>query len=344
MRITSKDLPQADTLESVLLTVIAVGNGAQRDIDIANSIPNIANDDRQGRYYRNAAELLNFITNRRNNSSLTSKGAELLNNPVLSNPIFIASVLNLNIYQNLLPFLELHPEGLSRQQILDYLQSIADPEMGPEMIPRRISTILSWSRTLGFIVQLENDRYIIQNNLNDDLPIFEIQDANQPLLPETGDLSEFTEIENRTLRAYETIVYLKNQAILERAVISHNTLVNIVARRIRNNGGIPKSNQLIDLAVKLNGDYLFEMKSTTDMNVRSQIRKGISQLYEYRYLQNKSTAKLVLVIEKPLSASNSWMHEYIEIDREIYLIWDGNNELYGSDRARNELPFLRINQ
>jgi len=341
-RITSSDLPQADRLESVLLTVIAVGNGAQTDIEIAKRIPGIQGDDRQGRYYRNAAEMLGFITNRRNNSTITQKGQELLTNPVLINPLFIASVLNLEIYQKLIPYLELYPEGCSRQQILNYLQSVSDPEIGSSMILRRISTILAWPRTLGFLSQLDNGKFIFQNNLSNDLPIFEIQDDVQPLLPVTGDLSEYQEIEQRTANAKEEVAYFKDQAKLERATNAHIALVNLVAQRIRNNGGIPKSNQLIDLAVRFDLDYILEMKSTTDENVRAQIRKGMSQLYEYRYLQNKPDAKLILVVEKPLTASHSWMLDYMESDREISIVWDGNNELYGSEKTRNELSFLNL--
>jgi len=341
-RITSSDLPQADRLESVLLTVIAVGDGARTDIEIANRIPGIEGDDRQGRYYRNAAEMLGFISNQRNNATLTSKGTELLNNPTLTNPLFIASVLNLEVYQKLLPFMELHPEGLTRQEIESYLQSIADPGIGPSMIPRRISTIIAWPRTLGFLRQTDDGRLQIQNNLSGDLPVFEIQDDDQPLLPVTGDLSEYQEIEQRILRAQQEVAYFKDQAILERATNAHIALVNLVSQRIRQNGGIPKSNQLIDLAVRLDQDYIFEMKSTNDDNVRSQVRKGMSQLYEYRYLQNKPDAKLILVIEKPLGASHSWMLDYMESDREISMVWDGNEELYGSERTRNELGFLGL--
>lgn len=341
-RITSSDLPQADRLESVLLTVMAVGNGARTDMEIANMIPGIGGDDRQGRYYRNAAEMLGFISNNRNNSTLTQKGQELINNPVLINPLFIASVLNLEVYQKLLPYLELYPDGRTRQEIMDYLQSIADPGIGPSMIPRRISTILAWPRTLGFLNQKANGQFQILNNLTVDLPVFEIQDDDQPLLPITGDLSEYQEIEQRTTNVREEVVYFKDQAKLERSTNAHIALINIVAQRIRDNGGIPKSNQLIDLAVRLDRDYIFEMKSTTEDNVRSQIRKGMSQLYEYRYIQNKPNAKLILVVEKPLTVGTSWMLDYMESDREINLVWDGNNELFGSERTRNDLGFLRL--
>ena len=84
------------------------------------------------------------------------------------------------------------------------------------------------------------------------------------------------------------------------------------------------------------------MKSTTEANEKSQIRAGLSQLYEYRYLQNKPQAKLVLIIEKPLSRNERWRQEYLEQDREIHLIWDGDNTLYGSERSNIELPFLNL--
>jgi len=341
-RITSKDLPQADKLESVLLTVIAVGNGARTDIEIANQIPGIEGDARQGRYYRNAAEMLGYISNQRNNSTLTPKGKELLNNATLSNPLFISSILNLKVYQKLLPYLELHPEGLTKEEIIYYLQEISDPRIGFSMIPRRISTILAWPRTLGFLRKTQDGRFQIQNKLSDDLPVFEIQDDFQPLLPVTGNLSEYQEIEQRIKTAKEDVAYFKNQAKLERSTNAHITLVNLVAQRIREYGGIPKANQLIDLAVRLDRDYIFEMKSTNESNVRSQVRKGLSQLYEYRYLQNKPDAKLILVVDKPLGTRNIWILDYMENDREINVVWDGNNELYGSKKTRDEVAFLRL--
>src|SRR4051812_2835917 len=125
MRIQSKDLPQADRIESVVLATAAVANGASTDLEIANQVHGIEGDDRQGRYYRRAAEILGFITNNHNNAQITAKGIEIASNPILTNPTLLASVLNLNLYQKLIPFLELHPEGLTRQQIINYLESIA---------------------------------------------------------------------------------------------------------------------------------------------------------------------------------------------------------------------------
>ena len=52
MRIQSNDLPQADRIESVIAATVAVSRGARTDIEIANQIPRLEGDDRQGRYYR----------------------------------------------------------------------------------------------------------------------------------------------------------------------------------------------------------------------------------------------------------------------------------------------------
>lgn len=128
--------------------------------------------------------------------------------------------------------------------------------MGQSMIPRRISTILAWPKTLGFI-EVRNNRFFLRNNFNSDLPVFQINDITQPLLPNTGDLIEYEEISERTNKASEIISYYKDLTKAERSNNAHIKLVNLVAERIRNYGGIPKCNQLIDLAVKLDQNYFF---------------------------------------------------------------------------------------
>lgn len=91
-----------------------------------------------------------------------------------------------------------------------------------------------------------------------------------------------------------------DDAARERANESHQMLTDLVAAKIRKAGAIPKRNRFVDLSALLRDDlYLFEMKSTTGGNVHSQIRRAVSQLYEYRYLQQVPTAKLVVVIENP---------------------------------------------
>ena len=79
----------------------------------------------------------------------------------------------------------------------------------------------------------------------------------------------------------------------------------------------------------------------TSENVRSQVRKGISQLYEYRYLQALPSAQLVLLLEKPLEGNDEWMLDYVTKDREISVIWDNSNDkLFSTVDGLKHLPFL----
>ena len=118
-------------------------------------------------------------------------------------------------------------------------------------------------------------------------------------------------------------------------------MVKLMAERLRQRGAMPKANRYIDLSARWEeADYLFEMKSTTDDNPHAQIRRGLSQLYEYRYIQNVKQAKLVLVIENPLPKENRWMEDYLIKDRGVLLVWDGNGKFDCSPDIRKHLEFL----
>ncbi len=342
MKIQTNDLPQADRLDSVIAATLAVSKGARTDIQIANKVRGIEGDPRQGRYYRRAAEILGFIKNDRNNATITEKGRLISTNPKLSNPRLLDSVLNLTLYQKLLPLFEKNPKGVTQNQVINFLQAISDPSMGGTMIPRRISTIIAWLRTLK-VVELTGEKYRLSNKIIPAMPAIELKDSQQPILP-ARNLNDYKVVSSRIKGAKDVIEIYKDQAKVERAKTSHQNLVNLVANRIKTSGAIPKSNQFIDLAATLKQDFIFEMKSTTELNVKSQVRKGISQLYEYRYLQNRPEATLVLVVENPLISKNGWLVDYMESDREILLIWDGDNSLYGTTRTRAKLDFLRLSK
>ena len=112
--------------------------------------------------------------------------------------------------------------------------------------------------------------------------------------------------------------------------------------KIRRTGALPRRNRHLDLAAHIGPKHcLFEMKSTTKSNIQSQIRRGVSQLYEYRYLQGVPDAKLVLVIEKPLSRSLAWMSDYLIQDRCILPVWDFDGDrLHCPQSVRADLDFL----
>lgn len=342
MRIPSDEIPQADLITDVVRTVICISQGGQSFQDIATAINKV---ERQGRYYRKAAEIIGLIaTPTTNHSILTDLGREFIRTgSTLTNPIFIQAVLSARIFQRLIPFLELNSaNGVTRDQIIAFVASVADLE-GGSMAGRRFSSLVAWLEELN-IISRQNDRfYLSAPVVNNAVQILNFTNADEPILPRATSLQEYEEVRLRTSRAGETIVTYRDLAATERADNAHRTLVNLVASRIRNSGSIPRYNQLIDLATRHNdNDYIFEMKSITPSNSKTQVRNGLSQLYEYKYLQNLPDSRLILVVETPLPADTRWMTEYLESDRNINVVWDGNDQLYGTERTRNDLPFLGI--
>jgi hypothetical protein len=336
MKIPSSKIPQADMLDDVLSVANAVDQGARTFQDIAKHIQKV---ERQGRYYRLAAELLGLIRNDKNNSELTDLGKVFVSsNALTKNEIARNAVLNAHVFQRMLPFFELHPDGVSRNSIEDFIEEVTQPTT-QSMIHRRASTLLSWLEKIG-VLENNEDIYKIRSSQTSSTPIMQFPD-DEPLAPKSSDLNEYKTVQERTERAGETIQVLIDQAVYDRANAIHRGLINIVADRLRDAGSLPRFNRFVDLATTTeNQAYLFEMKSVNKNNSRSQIRSGLSQLYEYRYLQNLPDAKLILVISDPLDKKDTWMQEYLEDDRQIHLVWDGNNQLFASKKTKQELSFL----
>lgn len=342
MKIQSEEIPQADTLEDVIKTVVCVSNGGERFQDIARAIGKV---ERQGRYYRKAAEILGFIESvGKNHSALTDLGRNFLDAGLnLDNQILIDSVFSARIFQRIIPYFEIRKNnGVTKNEIIEFILDVSDITKD-SMAPRRVSSVVSWLESLGIIYKSGDKYFLSTQKINQKVPILEFTDISEPLLPKSNDMREYEAVDMRVKKARADIVIYQDSAAMDRADNAHRRLVNLVADRIKNSGSIPRYNKFIDLATKhVDQDYIFEMKSITEDNAKSQIRTGLSQLYEYRYLQNLPNAKLVLVIEKPLPKKNNWLLEYLEKDRDISLIWDGNDNLFGSAKAKENLQFLRI--
>ena len=356
MLIPRDQIPQADVLNEVIRTVEAVAGGAETFQDIASILGKV---ERQGRYYRLAAQIIGLLDNHDNRAYLTEAGSQFIAASTLDRPELLRqAVLNTRLFQRFLLFLEAQPQGATRREVENFLAAVT--QTTPAMIERRTSTVIAWASAVG-IIQRHEDRYVPQFDMEASgsfIPnirelqrapyletsaqaVMEVQDTTEPLLPRAGDLHEYQAVEARTTSAVEDITVLVNAAARERANDAHRQLVNLVASRIRRAGGIPRSNRFIDLAARINDrPLIFEMKSTTDDNTRSQVRSGLSQLFEYRYLQALPDAVLVLVLERPLEAGTGWLRDYIEKDRNILLLWDGDGDLYASEETQRELDFL----
>ncbi|HXR06250.1 MAG TPA: hypothetical protein VN765_02910 [Candidatus Acidoferrum sp.] len=163
----------------------------------------------------------------------------------------------------------------------------------------------------------------------------------EPVFQNRYNSQAYWEQVQRVASKHEAISYFVDEAKRERATTSHETLVKLMAECLRQRGAVPKANRYIDLSARWDGDdYLFEMKSTTEENPHAQIRRGLSQLYEYRYIQNVQKAKLVLVVENPVPRKLSWIDQYLIKDRGILLVWDGQGKFSCSPDSRTHIPFL----
>ncbi len=101
----------------------------------------------------------------------------------------------------------------------------------------------------------------------------------------------------------------------ERANRSHYLLEKELAAIARKRRFTPRHNQNIDLYFETStGTVLIEIKSCTDTNFHSQARKGISQLFEYRFLYPKligPNVTMLLVMETKPPRRKMWLVEYV---------------------------------
>jgi len=337
MRIPSADIPQADKLSEVVQLVEAVAKGAETFQALAAKINKV---EHQSRYYRRAAEIIGLVKNFRTHSELTPWGRKLIQTPIgQRHHILLKAVLGTAIFQRLIPFFERHPHGINQAILQAFITDVADLGVEP-MAPRRMSTIINWLESLNIVNKLPNGDLVFEKDTFQQVPAIEFL-IHEPLLPKASSLREYEIMAARIKSIKETITVLVDQAKRERANDEHRKLINLVASRVWRAGAIPKTNQFIDMAaLVVERSFIFEMKSITKENALSQIRDGLNQLYEYRYLQNIPEAILVLVVSTALPKPDAWMHDYLEKDGQVRFLWGGENQLYGSQETREELAFL----
>lgn len=205
------EIPQADELNKVILTVEAVQNSNRTDQQIADYV---GFTDRQGRYYRLAAEILGLLNNSNNNAVLTTLGEELV---VLDDKNRIKKTRTIvsqnSFFSVLLNFIEKQPKGVSRSQILNYLMQII--EGAESTIARRITTVLNWLTQielvkLDFKETSEGDKenlYFFNNDLLEEESINDIEKPDS-IYPATYNNEELDIKENHMqvialLRKYE---------------------------------------------------------------------------------------------------------------------------------------------
>ena len=116
---------------------------------------------------------------------------------------------------------------------------------------------------------------------------------------------------------------------LEKANRLHSSTLNILSQTLLRIKCAVKETKLIDAYSVVKGKkFIFEVKSINEGNEREQIRKELSQLYEYRFLYSMMDATLCVVFsQKPFS---QWLIDYLLQDRQIMVLWVENGSLAGS--------------
>lgn len=336
--ISTKDIPQADSLEKVVLAAQAVSQGNSTFQEIASYLELT---DRQGRYYRRAAEILRFVAraSHSNLSTLTPLGHDLLRGDAeRRKQLLTTQVLGVPIVQSVVGMLTASNGTATQRDLKASLWKIVS-NTTQGMAERRLMTIISWLESLDIV--RKSGEYVMLRDLPSSINKIEISDPETPVLPKPTELRLFEEVSRRATEASAIIRFEVNRAKLERANVAHERLRSLLAEKIKRSGFLPTYNKYIDLAVRISDqNFLIEAKSSA--NIRVQVRRGLSQLYEYRYLQCLPNAVLILLLEKPLAGVNEWLLDYLIRDRGIYVIWDAvNDELFTTDEGRQELPFMR---
>jgi hypothetical protein len=201
----------------------------------------------------------------------------------------------------------------------------------------------SWGSYFDGVKTLEQEKVIALTSENpvilSELESNEIVSSSDIEIKKSENIYQLREF-NFDSNGSESIVNLNRKTIYtdpeitrikrQRANLIHKVLLEKLYTYLEKCGAKPYENEHIDLFAKLpsNEKYVFEVKSLNSDNLLSQTRKGVSQLYEYRYRYQDIIGydvKLCLVFPyEPTSIP--WLQEYLCKDREIAVIWFIEND------------------
>ena len=132
----------------------------------------------------------------------------------------------------------------------------------------------------------------------------------------------------------------------QKSNLRHKILLSQLDEHLRKLGAKPMDNEHIDLYAELpsDGSFLFEVKSANTENLLSQTRKGLSQLYEYRFRYSddiKENATLCLVYPKEPNEID-WLEDYLCNDRDIAVAWFEGEQFHYSLYCASKMDCLNV--
>ncbi len=134
----------------------------------------------------------------------------------------------------------------------------------------------------------------------------------------------------------------------QRRNLYHKLLLDQLEQLFKKTGASPVENEHIDLYAEVpnDGAFLFEVKSGGE-NLLDQIRKGVSQLYEYKYRYKdviRNDATLCLLLPESPSREFPWMENYLCADRDITVCWFNSEGMldFPTPFGQNLIPLKEI--
>lgn len=209
---------------------------------------------------------------------------------------------------------------------------------GVRLLPSSIVTALTCDYALDAAIPLEPALVIGATPTPLPLPVAE----KYPFRERIGVPSPVRPYDRRREMADPEVTRIK----LQRRNLAHKELIDKMDTFLRSLGAMPKENDHIDLFADIphDGSFIFEMKSGGD-SLLDQIRKGLSQLYEYRYRYREVVGdrhlSLCLVLpERP--SSIPWITDYLCNDRGVNLCWfDESGQPIWPARCEGSMKVLR---
>ena len=335
--LTTREIPQADTLDNIIDVVEFVAKGYSSYQMIAKKLGLV---ERQGRYYRLAGELLGFIHNvpHQNRASLTPLGKKFLSSPSDERRTMIfAQIFSVPVVQTVIGILVASGGCALQEEIYGVLFDIVT-DSTKTMMRRRLQTVLSWLGTLGIITK--SGSVVKLANFPESTNLIEIKDVRLPVLPRIEETKLFKDVFASALSNREIIQVEARIASLERTNQNHEILRNMFAQRVRSCGTISTFNSYVDLAARINNASIIVEAKILGSNLEDEIHRGLSQLTKFKALQCLPDAKVILLVDQDLSKVNCDVFTDLEkVDQ--YLAWKGrNNDLY-TKPAIAGIPFIK---
>lgn len=319
------EFPQANNILNVGKAVLAVAGGRHSDIEIERYLK-MHSGGRQGRYHRKAAELLGLISSHANNAKLTALGTEfsILNTDIERIDYLARCIVEAPVFRDALELVDQQNPTSDKMR-----QWFVDSYDGAHATAvRRYSTFLNYVKRADLVSEkgghLQLKRFAVgllpHQNINaaQAQPTYQI--GNVPNAP-------------NTMRG-QTIAYEVDVQKHEQAKMSHWKLVNAKAAQLKAKNFQVATLGPIDLVARdQNAVTFYEMKSIANdgLNFQAQIRKAVSQLYEYRFLALEANAKLCIVTNASVPQQLNWLQEYLAGDRKIGFEWTTNFIQFDSD-------------